>query len=63
MGNPSVRECVTKVYQAARDGSSDIENLLKRLKTTKQKKPLWKQKLKMAAILSLLLSSLLTMDT
>ena len=38
MGNPSVRECLTKVYQAARDGSSDIENLLKRLKTTKQRK-------------------------
>ena len=38
MGNLSVRECVTKVYQAARDGSSDLENLLKRLKTTEQRK-------------------------
>ena len=64
MGNLSVRECVTKVYQAARDGSSDLEKILKRLKTTEQRKTaLWKQKLKMAAILSLLLSSLLTMDT
>ena len=38
MGNLSVRECVTKVYHAARDGSSDLENLLKRLKTTEQRK-------------------------
>ena len=38
MGNLSVRECVFKVYQAARDGSSDLENLLKRLKTTEQRK-------------------------
>ena len=38
MGNPSVRECVTKVYQAARDGSSDLEKILKRLKTTEQRK-------------------------
>ena len=38
MGNLSVREYVTKVYQAARDGSSDLENLLKRLKTTEQRK-------------------------
>ena len=38
MDNLSVRECVTKVYHAARDGSSDLENLLKRLKTTEQRK-------------------------
>ena len=38
MGNLSVRECVTKVYQAARDGSSDLEKILKRLKTTEQRK-------------------------
>ena len=38
MGNLSVRECVTKVYQAARDGSSDLEDLLARLKTTEQRK-------------------------
>ena len=38
MGNLSVRECVTKVYKAARDGSSDLEDLLKRLKTTEQRK-------------------------
>ena len=38
MGNLSVRECVTNVYQAARDGSSDLEYFLKRLKTTEQRK-------------------------
>ena len=38
MGNLPVRECVTKVYKAARDGSSDLEDLLKRLKTTEQRK-------------------------
>ena len=38
MGNLSVRECVTKVYQDARDGSSDLEDLLTRLKTTEQRK-------------------------
>ena len=38
MGNLSAGGCVTKVYQAARDGSSDLENLLKRLKTTEQRK-------------------------
>ena len=38
MGNLSVRECVTKVYKAARDGSSDLEKILKRLKTTEQRK-------------------------
>ena len=37
MGNLSVRECVTKVYKAARDGSSDLEKILKRLKTTEQR--------------------------
>ena len=29
MGNQPVRECVTKVYKAARDGSSDLEDLFK----------------------------------
>ena len=38
MGNLSVRKCVTKVYQAARDGSSYLEDLLIRLKTTEQRK-------------------------
>ena len=38
MGNLPVRECVTKVYKAARDGSSDLEDLLKRLKTTEQRR-------------------------
>ena len=39
MGNYlSVRKCVTKVYQAARDGSSYLEDLLIRLKTTEQRK-------------------------
>ena len=38
MGNQPVRECVTKVYKAARDGSSDLEDLLKRLKTTEQRR-------------------------
>ena len=38
MANLSVRQCVTKVYQAARDGSSDLEKILKRLKTTEQRK-------------------------
>ena len=38
MGNPSVSKCVTKVYQAARDGSSYLEDLLIRLKTTEQRK-------------------------
>ena len=60
MGNLSVRECVTKVYQAARDGSSDIENLLKRLKTTKQRKTALETKTKDG---SHFVTSLLTMDT
>ena len=38
MGNLSVRKCVAKVYQAARDGSSYLEDLLIRLKTTEQRK-------------------------
>ena len=38
MGNLSVSKCVTKVYQAARDGSSYLEDLLIRLKTTEQRK-------------------------
>ena len=38
MENLSVRKCVTKVYQAARDGSSDLEDLLIQLKTTEQRK-------------------------
>ena len=38
MGNLSVSKCVTKVYQAARDGSSDLEHLLIQLKTTEQRK-------------------------
>ena len=33
----SVRECVTHVYQAARDGSSNLTDLLKRLKTEQRK--------------------------
>ena len=38
MGNLSVSKCVTKVYQAARDGSSYLDDLLIRLKTTEQRK-------------------------
>ena len=38
MGNLSVSKCVTKVYKAARDGSSYLEDLLIRLKTTEQRK-------------------------
>ena len=38
MDNLSVSKCVTKVYQAARDGSSDLEHLLIQLKTTEQRK-------------------------
>ena len=38
MGNLAVSKCVTKVYQAARDGSSYLEDLLIRLKTTEQRK-------------------------
>ena len=38
MENLSVSKCVTKVYQAARDGSSDLEDLLIQLKTTEQRK-------------------------
>ena len=38
MGNLSVRKCVTKVYQAARDGSSYLEDFLIRLKTPEQRK-------------------------
>ena len=34
----SVSDSVTKVYQAARDGSSNLTDLLKRLKTTEQRK-------------------------
>ena len=38
MGNSlSVRKCVTHVYQAARDGSSNLTDLLKRLKTEQRK--------------------------
>ena len=33
----SVSDSVTKVYQAARDGSSDLTDLLKRLKTEQRK--------------------------
>ena len=33
----SARECVTHVYQAARDGSSNLTDLLKRLKTEQRK--------------------------
>ena len=33
----SVSDCVTKIYQAARDGSSDLTDLLKRLKTEQRK--------------------------
>ena len=33
----SVRECVTHVYQAARDGTSNLTDLLKRLKTEQRK--------------------------
>ena len=46
MGNLSVRECVTKVYKAARDGSSDLEKILKRLKTTEQRKTALETKIK-----------------
>ena len=35
--NLSVSECVTLVYQAARDGSSNLTDLLKRLKTEQRK--------------------------
>ena len=38
MGNLSVSKCVTKVYQAARDGSSYLEDLLILLKATEQRK-------------------------
>ena len=38
MGNLSVGECATKVYEAAREGSSDLTDLLKRLETTIQTK-------------------------
>ena len=38
MGNLSISKCVTEVYQAARDGSSYLEDLLIRLKTTEQRK-------------------------
>ena len=38
MGNLSVGECATKVYEAAREGSSDLTDLLKRLETTVQTK-------------------------
>ena len=38
MGNLAVSRCVTTVYQAARDGSSYLEDLLIRLKTTEQRK-------------------------
>ena len=37
MGNLSVSECATKVYQAASDGSSDLTDLLKRLKPEQSK--------------------------
>ena len=35
--NLSVSECITKVFQAARDGSSDLADLLERLKTEQRK--------------------------
>ena len=38
MENLSISKCVAKVYQAARDGSSDLEDLLIQLKTTEQRK-------------------------
>ena len=38
MGNLSVGECATKVYEAAREGSSELTDLLKRLETTVQTK-------------------------
>ena len=37
MGNLSVSECATKVYQTASDGSSDLTDLLKRLKPEQSK--------------------------
>ena len=37
MGNLSVSECATKVYQAASDGSSDLTDLLKKLKPEQSK--------------------------
>ena len=37
MGNLSVSECATKVYQAASDGSSDLTDLLKTLKPEQSK--------------------------
>ena len=47
MGNNlSVSECVTKVYQAALNGSSDLADLLKRLKTTEQRKTVLETKTK-----------------
>ena len=46
MGNISFSKFVTKVYQGARDGSSDLEDLLKRLKTTEQRKTALETKIK-----------------
>ena len=37
MGDNLSSECVTQVYQAARDGSSNLADLLKRLKTEQRK--------------------------
>ena len=46
MGNLSISKCVTKVYQAARDGSSYLEDHLIRLKTTEQRKTVLETKTK-----------------
>ena len=46
MGNLSISKCVTKVYQAARDGSSNLEDHLIRLKTTEQRKTVLETKTK-----------------
>ena len=46
MGNLSFSKCVTKVYQAARDGSSYLEDHLIRLKTTEQRKTVLETKTK-----------------
>ena len=37
MGDDLSSECVTQVYQAARDGSSNLTDLLKRLKPEQRK--------------------------
>ena len=59
----SVGECATRVYEAAREVSSDLTDLLERLETTVQTNTTLETKTKDGSLLSLLSSSLLTMDT